>query len=1127
MKATGNFNVFRSSAGSGKTFTLIKEYLKLALTSPWLGNNFSPYYFKNILVVTFTNYAANEIRERILSKLSDFAELKVGQIDDMLQLIFEELKDQFPKVNFSINELMNRSSQIKDILLHNYSDFSVSTIDSFNNTIVQSFKKDLKLPYNYDLELDTSEILDKATYQLLYRLGLEKEKSLSNFLIEFALKKTDEGNSWLLDEDLKSFGENIFKESKHKIIQELKELNSKDFRDIKSELSKFTNDIEVEVKKIAQTAFNLIINDSISESALFRGKNGIYGYFKKLTLLEKSLSELTPNSFAKKTVEDNKWYASKATSADKVAIDNISNNLTTAYYKIQAIFNEYISDYIVAHSLRKTIYLLGTIKEFDKEVSAIKEEENIVHISDFNKKINQIVENEPIPYIYERIGEKYRHILIDEFQDTSQMQWHNLIPLLSHSLGERMANMIVGDAKQAIYRWRGGEPEMLVKLPEIPTASSDSVIAQSSYILKQEYNPQHLQTNYRSCQNIIKFNNLFFETTSNNLQKSYKNIKVFYKEVSQKNTSKSGGHVSFTFTGTDKEDYLQFNAQRTLDLIRKLLEQGYSKRDITILVRENKNGAFIAEQLLAHDIPVISAESLLLINSWCVKFIINLIQIINNPFQPSLKMELLNFINRELKDRNLEWTKKNNSKFKSIKDENTKHLTENYLEFQEVASNNSLEYFIEYISDKYSYNLNIVDLQLLTLYELAEEIIRVFGIGKHHNQQIYIQKLLDELLRYETRNGNNLDEFLEYWANKKEKISINSPKSGDAVNIISIHKSKGLQFKVVIMPFADWRTIPNRAILWQKWRHNNLASKLPVVILGVNKQLKQTQFSNDYLTEMEAIFIEAYNILYVAFTRAEEKLFVISKVAKESKEGEIKNVSMLFHSYINLNSTSKFKIANRILSINENESYDYEEVILYKDDLPKDNSQEAVNEDNLRINNFIHSKAALKVRMKRDDIQELENLLNINEMLSARKNGLLIHYVFEKIKYKEDISNAIKKLVNEGLLNEEEAKFQQERMEEITTLPEIRRYYQKGIGLKVRNERDLFLNEPNNTTILRPDRIVFDGDHVVIIDYKTGIEDTSKHKKQLDRYEHLIKKMGYQNISKIIVYTELVKAVVI
>ena len=1106
------FNIYRSSAGSGKTFTLTKEYLKLVLCTPALPS-FKENYYKHVLAVTFTKDAANEMKERIVSSLLRISKLTENQEDILLDTILIELQEEYLEVIFTREILIKRAGKIFANLLHNYSDFAVSTIDSFNNRIVQSFTRDMGLPFNYMIELEQDEILEQATKLLLEEAGEKGNQSLTKVLVDFAIKQVDEEKSWDIERLLQDFGANIFQEGKKPLIAQLEKLTKKDFMDSRNQLFDFKKAVEQEIKDLAEKGMRTIINTGFEEKDFYYAKTGIYGFFQKYSLqIDSKFFTDFANKNVLKTIEEDKWDGSK----NKISVpENLKLDLVQIFNQLVKLKNKYISDYLIVINILPQIYLLATINELDKKLKKLMSEKNKVHISDFNQKI---VEREPIPYIYERIGERFKHILIDEFQDTSQMQWHNLIPLVSNSLGFYFQNMLVGDAKQAIYRWRSGNADLIVHLPNVPTAAPDSPVGENAMIFHDHFHAKNLSTNYRSKGQIIDFNNQLFEFLATEYSKNLPALAAYYKEVRQEisENNKEGGHVQISFLNAE-QDYDEATFEQCLKIVTDLVDnKGYTYKDIAILARTNPKASKLAERFLEHKIQVISSESLLLTYSPKVNFIVSFLRIMTQPLNPAAKADLLYFLydhyNGELQA-NLPF------------DDNT------HLAIGKVCNSFKFKDFADFIKEKFTKAFggkspDFKTLQYLSLYEVAEELIRVFRLNFDSKQQIYLQKLLDVMLDYGLRNSNNLSDFLEYWDKKKTKISITTPETGNAIRIMTIHKSKGLQFPVVILPYADWETTPKQGEkLWLSWE-NDICPKLKTVILPVKKELLETQFAEEYQREMQATFIDAINLLYVALTRPEERLYILGKESKSKKDAPT-SVQELMNVYVE-------KFNSQVVEDEFGQHF-----LVKNDENAKYSQKQAKTIDSYELSYFLSTECRDKIRMRRDDKKvkihhqhevKSENDINIQGLYDARKQGLLIHTAFERVKYQSDISRAVQKLVNDGYIKEEEKASIEAKMNEIIALPEIKGFFEPKEGRQIFNEKELVVKEESSvrtqTTaakVLRPDKIVIDTDLITIIDYKTGVEKIKEHTRQLNEYGQALAAMGgfeSHQIQKFIVYTE-------
>ena len=494
-----NFTVYKSSAGSGKTYTLVREYLKLVLTEP--------HKFRHILAITFTNKAANEMKQRIINSLKEISDFSSFSGSIAVKFMLPELEKE---TGLDRNSISENAGKVLELILHNYSDFAICTIDSFVHRIIRSFAFDLHLPLNFEVEVDTDDLIAKVIDILISNVGTDEK--LTRMLINFTQSKTDDEKSWHIENDLTEIAKILTKEDGQIHIEKLKKLNLDDFSQINRQVNTIIRRFENTLTDYAKDADNLIKSKGIPHQAFYRGSSGICKYFEYL--VNKRFDKVLPNSYVIKTIEEDKWYSGKANTNEKAAIDEIKENIRLAYERITEYIDKHYPKYVILNEIRKNLYPVAVLNEIEKVMDDYKSENNIVLISEFNKRIADIVLSEPVPFIYERLGEKYKHFLIDEFQDTSVLQWLNLLPLIDNSLSEGNFNMVVGDGKQAIYRWRSGEVEQFAKLPKIYKKKDDPVLIQREQSLERNYQPEVLEHNYRSKAEIVNFNNDFFAEIS-------------------------------------------------------------------------------------------------------------------------------------------------------------------------------------------------------------------------------------------------------------------------------------------------------------------------------------------------------------------------------------------------------------------------------------------------------------------------------------------------------------------------------------------------------------------------------------------------------------------------------------
>ncbi|TAG88410.1 MAG: hypothetical protein EAZ20_08570, partial [Bacteroidetes bacterium] len=598
------FKIYSSSAGSGKTYTLTKEYLKLALVKD------SADYFRHILAITFTNDATNEMKERIVKDLFSFAypdkleENTRKKSEDKLSQIANELNQDKEK-------LRERATKIFGKILYNYADFSVSTIDKFVNKVTNAFTRELELPYNYEIELDHETLVKNATDRVLEKIGQEQNKIVSDFVMGWIKEKIGEGKDWAtIGEELVKVARQLSNEKAYQSLQTLMLFEIEDFENLRKHIKSYVKDTEKKIQNLAKKGIEKIDLQQIPHTAF--SNSDIPNYFKKcIDKIDKVFAGDGINR-ALNMIESDQWTPKtlkKGATDFSGAIDFIKNDIRQIVADIEETrTGEKKQRFYLYELIDENLPKLALLKEIEKELEEIKRENNAIHISDSTKKIAEIIATEPVPYIYERVGEKYNHILIDEFQDTSILQWHNLLPLVENGLSEGNFNLIVGDAKQAIYRWRGGEMEQLVYLYNGDFENlakfadkNNSEFSEDRYdTLKQYYTPENLNSNYRSTKEIIEFNNDFFERLKKTEFGTMYSLfpKVYDEGFAQKFPERNdmlGGRVEVQFLeGKNKEEYSLEALNRTYEIIVNLKNEGWNLGDITLLVRKNKEGSSLA-----------------------------------------------------------------------------------------------------------------------------------------------------------------------------------------------------------------------------------------------------------------------------------------------------------------------------------------------------------------------------------------------------------------------------------------------------------------------------------------------------------------------------------------------------
>ena len=1027
--------VYKSSAGSGKTTTLVNEYLKIALKNPAA--------FRHILAITFTNKAANEMKNRVIESLKELADENKEPAQKFSELI--------KSLNLDNTTIRNRSQQLLSLIIHNYDEFAISTIDSFIHQVIRTFATDVQLPQNFEVVIEDDEIIPDIIQNLYDKVGTDKE--LTKILIDFVLSQADEENSYDQTNKLVGFIKHHLHEDGFHHIRKLDNLDINGLSDI---ILKLKKKIYIERSKIIQDASNaikLIEQTNLAIGDFYRGKNGIMGYFVKLQKFNVRDENLFPGKTAQKTIDNNIWFSSKVNAEVQQAINNIAPKLTYYYNAIQEI----ISSYFLHRLIYSKIYSLALVHEIKILFTDYTEQTGKVHISEFNKKISSEIADQPVPFIYERLGRRYRYFLIDEFQDTSLLQWYNLLPLIEESLSYGNFNMLVGDAKQAIYRFRNGEVELFSSLPNLYGNDGSELSLSRQKTLHREYDEIVLTSNWRSTDEIIKFNNDFFTTIIELLSDRTKGI---FENLKQDlpNDNKGAGFVSLNFVAKDQaEDYEQAKLTHIQGFIDQLKGIGTREKDICILCRAGKNAISIARFLLEKNYNVVSSESLLLSNSPKVRLIIAFIRLLIYPDNELAIAEFLeNYLNINSSNESFD------NEFWAIRN---KANSEIYLLFEYLKIESAAE-----------------DILALSTYEVAEFILR--DIIHQNSADVFIQYLLDFILESKLP----LDKFIERWDAKKEKLFITMPEDIDAIQIMTIHKAKGLDFPVVLVDAANIKHSNTKTEYWEDL-HLSEFKDLKVGLFPLTKKIQHINKGHIYDKEVAKTELDFLNLIYVAFTRPVKVLYTIAQIKSGNQKDKFADYMIYY-------------LKNKGLWNDNKMSYTFGELA----------SAESVSERSvgeiLKLNTFVSSRwqDLITVAFSDDIVQEA--LIGT----SSRSYGKLIHKILSEIETINDVSPAINSLRISGLLDDNNIKIIENTIINVVTHPNINKYFQSEQIIK--NETEVMLSSGE---IVRPDRVVVNNKLLTIIDYKTG-EEKKQDYDQLKKYYEAFSGLGYNSIETKLVY---------
>lgn len=1040
-----NFKVITASAGSGKTYTLVLYYLKIIINNPDR--------FANILSITFTNKAANEMKERIVNQLYL---LSIGEGDKSMRKELEAC--------ITSGTVEEKSAQCLNKILHNYSSFAVSTIDSFSQRLIRTFYHDMQLSYNYEVELDFSNIITEAVNNLIEKAGTDE--TLTNLLTHYINERIANNKNINFDEPLLKIASLLANENIRTTLtyNNFSERSLNDIVEVIKNKQNYIEKIKNEIAESANKALKLIKNENIEIIDFAYKEKGIGGFFAKAA---KNQHSIKPNAYLK----NGKWYSKQTNQEKKDAIDRIAKDLVSCYDLINDK-NTDLKDILIETA---NIYPLALLNEINKEIEIIKKDRNILPISEFNSLINNIIIQSDTPFIYERLGEKYHHYLIDEFQDTSVLQWQNIIPLIDNSLSYNFLSMIVGDAKQAIYRWRNGEVKQFINLPKIYNVCNDNGIWDSrEKILENNYDKINLEYNFRSGKEIVNFNNELYS----NIIISDKDLGDFNKSIfnnaAQKTTKDFDGYVEIILTEKDsKEDETNHHISRIIKELTK--DFGYNMNDIAILCEKKKQAYNIAQFLINEGIEVVSPDSMLLKSSEEVLLLVSIIKLITEECDDS---DMLYFIDYMCNNKYF-----HRPSYDIIYTINKKREENN-------TQNNPL-YFdeLKQICTENNFAVEWDRIIFTSLIEVFECIIASLNSEKFNNAFVH------QLLNYVYGLKESLWEFPQWFTKNINNLCISAFDNPNAVQIMTIHKSKGLEFPVTICPYVNYNTAPIKGemLLLKNTKYNDDNIKdLPFYFVNFSSKLQDSnKYEQTYQNEMQQRILDKINLMYVATTRATEHLYIISD--SNNEKNKVFNVN---------------KYINEIVQRNNNcKTFGTKASKQKKEATNKDNINTKDNDGiNLKRNNWRNS---FKIASSIKETTQIDETNFENEEIAW---GNQMHELLSYIKRESDIDIAIERIRNKYYFDKENFSRLKDTLNNIIDNEEIKDLlfnYEK-----VYIEREIINGEGKR---LRVDRMKRKNDKYYIIDFKTGAEDKN-HIEQVNNYCKTISEITKKEVIGYLIY---------
>lgn len=1028
------FQVLHSSAGAGKTHALVKHYLGLCLRGE------DPAAYRQVLALTFTNKAAAEMKERVMDYLEAIA---AGRVDQGHLL---DVMDHLTTLAGIDRETMaKRADKVLGHMLHHWGDVAISTIDAFTRRVVQPFARDLQLDHELRMTTEQEHYRDLAVEALIGEAGVEP--TLTGLLTEVCMQLLHDERKWDPERPLRDLSKELTKEGSIRPLQQLGGMEAEQIIALTHRLRREAEAFRARINGLGRKAFELIAGAGLVEQDLAYGGSGVISYFKKLRDFEKLLDPIGKN--VEKVLESGKWHGGKAGPGAQSSLAALAPELEAIIHQVEGLRNSELKAFSIRLAVGRELLTAYTLHALDERLETIKRQDGVAFFSDLTRKVAAVVKHEPVPFIHERMGERYRHYLIDEFQDTSLLQWNALLPLVDNALSTGGSALLVGDAKQAIYRWRNGEVRLFTHFPKLfGLDTTDTAEVQREATLKRTHRPvEALTGNYRSASTIISFNNALFGALSPTLPESLRDV---YDGHAQGIVRQEPGLVQLrvldaALSGDEKDaDMVEY----VMRCVQEALDDGFVPGDIAVLVRAGKVGQAVSRHFVANGIQVVSPNGLQLSGDPLMQLLVHFLRFLHTE-DPASATRVLQYQ-------------------AILSAAPTAEQVDPFAGLDTLPDPVAL--LRRWIRANGSPRLRT------TLADLVTQLARAHGYRPGHDVQLLT--LLDEVHAWTVEHGQDIGGFLEHWVRSAGDRSVAPPEHGQAIQVMTVHKSKGLQFPVVIVPNACMASTGNHGEL--AWIvPGDAIPDLPVALVKEGKAIRSAELPE--LVEEEALrALDAMNLTYVAFTRPEQRLYALVP----GKAGDAITLGL------------------RDLIDREGDGTTY-------------TSGERTGPWKSRKEEDQHFL---------DDVSSPDALANVTLRFEApddwdpadpdpyRAFGNAVHAVLERVHAPTDLQAAIAEVAARGMLPGNAAGALQEELDTLLSSETVRGWF--APGLEVRNEATMITPEGK---ALRPDRVVLDGERVRVLDIKTGKAQETHHD-QVREYMHHLRALGHADVEGALLY---------
>jgi ATP-dependent exoDNAse (exonuclease V) beta subunit len=1056
-----NLLIYKASAGSGKTFTLVQEYLRLILKSG------DVYRFKRIMAMTFTNKAAFEMKERVIKALNQLAR----QASESDLKYAKAISENF---HMSLEELQEKAEKALSAMLHNYSDLNIQTIDKFNVRLIRSFIRDLNMSNDFEVLVDTAEFNEKVVDKFLDSISSKQEGEAKNQLVVNYLEaKLEDEDKWGIREDLidtlKYFEKETFRIALPLLLEY--DFNLENLKQLRIKRDLAEQQFEKEKEQILVKFVKTYDKEQFRTNILgTKNQHHVYGRMEKL--LKQNLVEFEGFS------ETNEITIQTFFESGPAGL--FAEELSQVHAFVHRVMLELKDEFLTYKHAVASFYQLSLLKYLISQLNTQKLAENKIPLNEINELISEQMRQEHADYIYERVGVRFDHFLLDEFQDTSRMQWLNLIPLVHNAMAQGQTNLIVGDSKQAIYRFRNGVVEQFAELPKIFNPEQDVELARTSNYFEQNSETLTLGDNWRSRKDIIEFNNHLFANLryilredfqayyqDNDLIQSIKNPARGYVYAEIEEFNADNGNTTQNDSFTDDEENLEEilkDENFMLQRIKHVLSRGYQLRDICVLGRNNRDLARWAKFLIKNNLEVTTDEGLVVSNSLKVKFVVSWMQLISKPGSAQNQRDFaLNYLLLNKPDQ---------------KQDVLPFFKSKYFDYQPFL-------------DAFFKGEQIHQMRYENLYDLVLKVLRHQEIDELSDP--FLHFFCNLVQGFDISQGPNLDKFLQYY-NTRGKDKRVPLAEGNAIRLMTAHKSKGLEFPVVIMPQTKWD--------WSVRGSMNLfhdAQREVFYLASISKSnATQLQLAL-YEEELAKNKLDAFNLFYVACTRAVDELHIRSAFNAPKKDKKPEHLA--------------YELSEYFAAYHQDKVTESETIVCYElGELTHKTESEKLS-SNLDIHLFGETLWFPEISLiDRDSLEELT-------LQESRVMGRIIHGVLENMQAPDELEMALQSEAKKQALDDLTHAKVKTHLEQLLAHADIAKLIFPQKDEHTLDEREILISASER---IRPDRVIIGQNEVRVIDYKTGLP-RKRDVKQIQEYAYALMAMGYQNCKAYLVYTDEIK----